>query len=262
MTTSPDAESPTREVLSFAHQLVIWLSLDSLEPFWMTLPPFAAHLQPIRDAARTALQKWHLHPETDLPESWFFATLSAALPADAVTGVRGFFDAAARLKANADLGYWRSWVSQNQHRPDVPGMAPDAATALMKMYRDDVVAKGNAVWEKVRVQIKSAPLTDWDMHIHAEYGLCTEETDQFDESMLLSGVSDLKNNLLFNNFLAQHVLTRPQHDQDCLAAAVRAEWADLWSDDPSALDLMLPDSRKTPEDAMRIRPAAEVVVWS
>jgi hypothetical protein len=165
------------------------------------------------------------------------------------------------VQTNANMGFWKSWMSQNQHRPDVPGMDPAAAHALMKLYREEVVTKPRAAWADLSAAIKATPLSDWDLAIHADYGYCTEETDQFPESRLLSGLSGLKSDLQFNSFLAQHVLTLPVTDQASLLAAVQAEWADLWSDDEDD-GMALPGPRRRPADAALIPPAAEVVVWS
>lgn len=133
------------------------------------------------------------------------------------------------------------------------------ANALMKIYRDEAIAKPDALRATITVQIKATPLSDWDLAIHADYGYCTEETDRFPESMLLSGLWGLMSALQFNSFLAQHVLALPSQDQASLLAAVQAERADLWSDDDDGMTL--PSPGHTAADAMLIPPAAQVIIW-
>lgn len=261
MTNTVPPEIPQREVISRRHQLVVWLSLDSLNPYWATLPPVGPDPALVRAAAQAGLRDWHAAAGSDAPEAWFLARLANIAPPQLCTAMQGFMDAVLRVQTSEALGYWKSWMGQNQHRPVVPGMDPAAATALMKLYRDEVVTKPKAAWADLRAAIKATPLSDWDMSIHADYGFCTEETDQFAESVLLSGLATLRSDLHFNSFIAQHVLALPAQDQACLLAAVRAEWADLWADEADDLGTMLPGAHKTPQDAGRIPPAAEVVVW-
>jgi hypothetical protein len=252
------SEDPT-PIESLPQRLVIWLSLDSLQPFWMAIPPFDALILPVRHAAQDAVRRWH-NGAVARPETMFFDALTQTMPEPSVTTIRQFFDCVAQFDSNHDIGYWQSWVSQNQHRPDVPGMDAATAMGLMKKYQDDVAKKNNVLWAKIAAAIKATPLSDWDLFIHATYCYCTDETSQFAESLLLSGLSSLQYNLLFNTFVAQHILTLPAADQDHLLHAVQAEWADLWSEPMSGLPAAM--QTETAADAAKIRPASGIVVWS
>ena len=260
-TTADPGDLVLREVVSFPHQLVIWLSLDRLEPFWMSVPSASAAWPNLRTAAQKALQGWHSQGGPDAPENWFWAMLSVEATPETVTTMRSLFNALQRLQSTPDIGFWRAWVSQNQHCSYVPGMDRGRVDDLMKAFRK-LIAEGDAAWVKLQAAIKSMPLSDWDLHIHTAYGYCTEQTGQLAESVLMAGLSRLKADILFNLFLAQHVLALPRKDQRHLLEAVREEWAELWSDDDTGLVPLLPAQRKSAQNASQIKPAAEVVVWS
>lgn len=262
MSDKPDFWEGTAPVPdSQVHEMIIWISLDSLTSFWKPYPVFHRNLGPLSAAARNALRDYHDGRATSV-ENAFFDEIETTVSADDVAGIRRFFDAVVAMDLDRDLGYWTMWFSQNQHRPHIPGFDPTRAHLLMAAYREEVVRVARSLRAALEKKVVERPLSDWDMFIHHTYGYCYYQSDQFDKSPILIGVGGVQREFLFNAFLAKHVLTLSEDDQRLLLDAVREEERAALAEPPmDAITAIFRDKDMERGGADAIPPARDVVQW-
>lgn len=215
-----------------AHEHMRWLSLDSLAPFWADYPVFNGRLPQARQAARDALEPYQRGATRDPAEIRFDTALAKHLPDPKMREVAGFMAGLCRFERLEHLGAWRAYFGAHQHETALPGLPPETAARLFQQFRDDVVTVAKDRRQALREAVTANPLSDWDPAIHAFYGLNYYSSDQFDKSVVLVGLHQLTDAILFNTFLAQRVTTLPLDQQNAVLAAVRDNWAELAADDP------------------------------
>lgn len=221
--------SPTR-----AHERIMWLSLDSLAPFWADYPVFNGYLPQARQAARGALEPYQRGATRDPAEIRFDAALAQHLPGTMAREVAGFMAGLSRFERLEHLGAWRAYFSAHQHEIALPGLPPETAARLLHQFRDEVITVAKDRRQVLQEAVTTNTLSDWDLGIHAFYGLNYYSSDQFDKSVVLVGLHQLTDAILFNTFLAQRVTTLPLDQQNAVLAAVQDNWAELAADDPIA----------------------------
>lgn len=243
-------------IVDAPHEVLSYLAQAVLAPFWEEFPGgLPGPLVPAREAARAVIRAWNEGGPGDMLAQ-FQATLAASDPGRAGAW-HAFVLAIQQRENNRDLGLWQSWFSSNQHKQGPVGRVPGAiADGLRQAYRDEVVGNGHAL-EDLLTGLAEAPLDDWDLWLHAHYAYSLIDADRFDTGKLRRDLSHLADAKLFETFLRNTVLTLAPNNQEAVAGAVRAFWADLWGEPvegPAALMLT-----EKPADAARIPSAREML---
>lgn len=219
---------------SQAHEHIMWLSLDSLAPFWEDFPLFAKCLPSVRAAARAALEPYQKGETTSPAETRFASALSSRLPQPKADEIMSFLDSLTRLRNLDEAGPWRAFFGEFQHDLQVDGVRPDMCQTLSDQFKEGVVAEKKSRTEKLRDAVMDTTLSEWDLAIHAFYGLNYYSTDQFDKSVVIVALNHLTDAILFNQFLARWITTLPASEQNALLTAVRKSWAETAEADPIA----------------------------
>ncbi|MBC9246048.1 hypothetical protein H4P12_04835 [Paracoccus sp. 11-3] len=219
---------PMPEAITPYHNILAMMAQDSLEQFWSAVPGLPAPAATLRRAARNAIDAFHRGKvqEDQLPET-FMTSLNPSLRDSADNFIRRIL----WRDDDPDFGYWQGAISPNQHETNLPPMSPEYAAETMDAYRQDVVKAGRAINGEIEGKVRSTALSDWDMFLHSTYGFCFEAHGEWPESVILASLRHLLRGALFERFLRRSVLTLPLSEQHALGDVVRAEWADLWSDD-------------------------------
>lgn len=240
------------------HEHIVWLSLESLASFWKHYPVLEGCLVDVRTAARAALEPYQLG-QTQSPAELRFATaLQTRLQPAKAQAVATFLEGLADLQGLEMIGPWRNFFGQHQRQLSVEGVRPEAAELLAAAFRDDVIKVKKDREEMLRSEVTDIVLSDWDLAIHAYYGLNYFSTDQFDKSTVLVGLNGLTDATLFNRFLQEQVLVLPAHEQDALLTSVRESWVDIAQADPIAA--MKGIAVDGVAEAAKIPPAAQLVI--
>jgi hypothetical protein len=241
-----------------AHERIVWLSLDCLTPVWKDYPVILGSLAQVREAARIALDPC-LRGKTQEPADVRFTdALSVLLSAEKARTISNFMMGLQRLQTCDQVGPWRAFFGQYQHRLDVDGLRLDVATLLATHFREDVVTTRRTRERRLRQAVTDIPLSDWDRAVHAFYGLGEYHVGQFDKNIVLVGLSALTDAIVFNDFLEKRVMALGPAEQDALLVAVRKSWIEIALADPiAALKGTVIDGEA---EAMRIPPAKNTIV--
>jgi len=253
----PDTEavfSPTA-----AHERIVWLSLQSLASFWESYPVFDGCLTEVRVAARAALVPYQLGQTQEPAETRFEAVLATYVQPAKAQDVAAFMGGLQQLLSLELIGPWRNFFGQNQHQLSVEGLRPEIAELLAGCFRGEVIRVKKDREELLRNAVADINLSDWDLAIHAYYGLNYYSTDQFDKSVVLAGLNALTDATLFNTFLRERIVTLAVQEQDALLHAVRKSWIEISEADPiAAMKGLVVDGEA---EAARIPPAAHLIVY-
>lgn len=211
-----------------AHAIILWLSLDSLDPFWrLSFPSCAPLLPTMRACAREALSERHAGRATSVRTA-FEACLTdrgGAGHEDAAEWADRLLSADEYIEGTAGLGPWQGFLGQGQGDPDLYGLDNEAlAEELADTFRAEVAKPSRRIMDAVRAQAMNRTLSDWDMEQHARYGENYHETGETDRSAILTAVGQLGRNLRFLDWMRRRVLTLPQVEQDNLHRALLREW--------------------------------------
>ena len=211
-----------------AHALLLWLSLESLDPFWKAgFPALSERLDALRSAARFGLKKRHDDRNASVRQN-----AQAAMDAETSELFRAFLVRDDFLQEVSGLDAWASFFSAFRSEPETFGLSdPEHAHDLAKNYKADVSKMVRSIMAELRASILQAPLSDWDMEQHARYGENYHEDGKGDRSAILSNLSALLAAHLFDDFMKTNVLTLPAAEQERLHTAVQAEWSE-GLDDP------------------------------
>ncbi|MEJ6404136.1 hypothetical protein [Yoonia sp. 2307UL14-13] len=216
------------------HEIIVWLSLDSLGVFWEDYPVLAEYLPQARDAARAALEPYQWGETTAPAETRLDEALAARISPAKSREIALFLQSLVKLESLDQVGPWRAFFGEFQHALSVEGLKPETAQLLSDHFKEEVVAENTARTQKLQEAVTDVALSDWDLAIHAYYGFNYYSTDQFDKSVVIVGLSELTDAVLFNAFLARRVTTLPEAEQDAVLQAVRQNWVDIAEADPIA----------------------------
>jgi hypothetical protein len=241
-----------------AHERIMWLSLESLTHFWADYSVVSGCLPQVRDAARAALEPFQLGQTNEPAEIRFGDSLLTLLEPVKAQAVLDFTTGLSQLQSPEMVGPWRAFFGQYQRKLNVAGLRPEVAELLANQFREDVVKTKKDREEALKLAVTDITLSEWDLAIHAFYGLNYYSTDQFDKSVVLVGLSALTDAVLFNEFLKNHVVTLTTAEQDMLLEAVRNSWIEIAEADPiAAMKGLTVDGQA---EAARIPPAAHLVI--